>query len=232
MSVSSTGERVEVREGGAVVATFVAKTPAANRGTAAVRDVTVAGHALVEVRLPVKGAAGRSEVWIGERGPRGATALWTGLVGPTDGDGETSRELAATGDGLELYQTATRLSRCDRVPVRIFRERWDFAQRRFRAAPAALPAPAAQALRARRGDPDMPAGRPVGGFFWTGASSAAGARDARTLAAPWALNDGDPGTVWAAGGDGRGEWVTARTSTEGAAIVGLRLTPGPEAWRP
>jgi len=58
-----------------------------------------------------------------------------------------------------------------------------------------------------------PKGKPLGGFFWTAASSAAGARDARGLGPAWALNDGDPGTTWASAGDGRGEWVSARSST-------------------
>jgi len=232
VSATPKGDRVEVREGSDVLTSFVPSTPAARRGAPVVRQVAAAGRELVEVRLPLSGSPPRQELWIGERGPRGLTALWTGMVGATDADGETAREVVAGADGLELYQTATRLGRCDGVPVRLFRERWDFAQRRFRPAPPTLPAPAAQTLQARRGDPDMPAGRPVSGFFWTGASSAAGAKDARSLGAPWALNDGDPGTVWAAGGDGRGDWVTARSSTQGAAIVGLRITPGPEAWRP
>jgi HEAT repeat protein len=232
ISATSKGDRVEVREGSDVLTSFVPSTPAARRGAPVVRETTVSGRALIEVRLPLAGSPARQELWIGERGPRGTTALWTGMLGATDADGETRREVVAGADGLELFQTATRLGRCDGAPVRLFRERWDFGQRRFRPAPPALPPASAQALQARRGDPDMPVGRPVSGFFWTGASSTAGAKDARTLGAPWALNDGDPGTVWAAGGDGRGEWVTARSSTQGAAVVGLRITPGPEAWRP
>jgi HEAT repeat protein len=230
---TSTGERVEVRQGGSVVASFVPATPSARRGPVTVREITAEGRPLVEVRIARKGAPGQ-EVWLGERGPRGTTPLWTGLVGPQDGDGETGRELVAGPGGVELHQTAVRLSRCDGQPAHLFRERWDFAQRRFRPAPPALP-PAGEALRARRGDPDMPATRPVSGFFWTGASSAAGARDARALTAPGALNDGDAATAWTAGGsDGRGEWVTARASGNAAAVVGLRITPasGRKAGRP
>jgi HEAT repeat protein len=232
LSAASTGDRVEVRDGSEVIASFVPATPAAKRGPARVKELTVAGRALVEVRLPLSSNGGRSELWLGERGPRGTTALWTGLVGAIDGDGETTREVAATSEGLELYETAARLSRCDGAPVRLFRQQWDFAQKRFRPAPPILPPAAPQSLKARRADPDMPAGRPLGGFFWTVASSVAGAHDARGLAAPFALNDGDPGTAWASEGDGRGEWVGARSSTTAAAVVGLRITPGPEAWRP
>src|SRR6185503_2926472 len=106
---------------------FVPATPAAKRGPALVKAVTVSGHDLVEVRLPLLGGSKRSELWIGERGAR--APLWTGLVGAADADGETGRELAVTADGLELYQTAVRLSRCDGAPVRLFRERWDFTQK-------------------------------------------------------------------------------------------------------
>jgi hypothetical protein len=160
LSVTNAGDRVDVRDGGSVVASFVPATPAAKRGPAQAKLVTAAGHALVEVRLPVTGARA-TEVWLGERG-RAAPAAVDRPGRAHDGDGETARELAVTADGLELYQTAARLSRCDGAPVRLFRERWDFAQRRFR--PAPRPARAGgQALRARRGDPDMPAGRPLGG---------------------------------------------------------------------
>jgi HEAT repeat protein len=75
----------------------------------------------------------------------------------------------------------------------------------------------------------MPAGRPVGGFRWTAASTTAAAgADARALTAPAALDDGDPRTVWSEGlgGDGRGEFLTARSSAGRYRVRGLRILPG------
>jgi HEAT repeat protein len=48
------------------------------------------------------------------------------------------------------------------------------------------------------------------------------------LTAPSALNDGDAATAWAEGlgGDGRGEFLTARAPTGAAGILGLRIVPG------
>ena len=92
-----------------------------------------------------------------------------------------------------------------------------------------LPEPGIEKLDARRGDPAMPAGRPVGGFHWIAASSTrASGSDARALGSPVELNDGDVATAWAEGmgGDGRGEFVTARSTAGGYAVRGLRVFPG------
>ena len=75
----------------------------------------------------------------------------------------------------------------------------------------------------------MPAGRPIGGFHWTAASTTrAAGSDARGLGAPVELNDADAATAWAEGlgGDGRGEFLTARATAGGYAVRGLRLFPG------
>src|SRR5437773_2304109 len=110
--VTSTGDRVEVRDGGSVLAAFIPRTPAGKRGAATAREVTVEGRRVLEVRLPLA-TGGRHEVWLGERDAHGARTLWTDVVGPADSDGETGRALAVTADGIERYQTAARLSRCD-----------------------------------------------------------------------------------------------------------------------
>ena len=92
-----------------------------------------------------------------------------------------------------------------------------------------LPEPGVEKLVARRGDPAMPAGKPLGGFHWIAASSTrASGGDARALGAPVELNDGDVATAWAEGmgGDGRGEFVTARSNAGGYAVRGLRVFPG------
>jgi HEAT repeat protein len=221
--------RVEVRDGAAVLAAFSPRTPAARRGTASAREVTVAGHPLIEVRIPAGG--GHQEVWLGERRRTGAAAIWTAILGPLDEDAETARELALGPDGVDLYRTATRIGRCDGAPGRLFPQRWDFERRRFVPAPPPVPPPAAQTIQARGRDPKMPAGRAAGGFYWTASSSAAGVKDVRGLGPPVALNDGDPGTTWLAGaGDARGEFLTAHTAADGVAVVGLRLVPA--AGRP
>jgi HEAT repeat protein len=75
----------------------------------------------------------------------------------------------------------------------------------------------------------MPVGRPVGAFHFTAASTTAAAgSDARDLAAPVAVDDGDPATAWteSLGGDGRGEFLTARAGAGGAVVRGLRILPG------
>ncbi len=75
----------------------------------------------------------------------------------------------------------------------------------------------------------MPAGRPLADFHFVGASTTRGAgADARALTAPLELDDGNPATSWAEGlgGDGRGEFLTARAAATGYAVRGLRIFPG------
>ncbi|MES1157666.1 MAG: hypothetical protein ABUL67_01075, partial [Haliangium ochraceum] len=69
----------------------------------------------------------------------------------------------------------------------------------------------------------------MGGFRFTAAStSAAAGTDAGALSPPVAVDDGNPETTWAEGlgGDGRGEFLTARSSAGPIKIHGLRITPG------
>jgi hypothetical protein len=178
------------------------------------------------VRIPITDdGPKREEVWVAEL-PKQAV-IWWDEAGSRDVDGETSRQLLVAEAGIEEYQSATRLNRCDAVPVRLFRQIWDFRTRRFKPALPVMPSPAPLTIKARRGDAAMPAGKPFGGFHFHVASSSAGAKaDVRQVTAPTAVNDGDAATVWTAGaGEGRGIFLTARSSA-GFPITGLRILPG------
>ena len=214
-----------LKDGEKTVASFVPKTAKSQRGPAVVHTITASGHTLIEIRIPVLGdEAKREEVWVAERTPAGAKVMWWNLAGARDADGETALAVKVSNHGLEEYQTATRLSRCDGAPVPLFRRSWDFASHSFQATPPELPPRAATTLQAHRGN--APEGKPLGGFFFTAASSSSGtAGDAARLRPPTAVNDGNPDTAWTTDGDGRGQILTARSSG-GFPITGLRLLPG------
>lgn len=214
-----------VKDGERTVAAFAPKTAKAQRGPALLRELSVAGHAVLEIRIPVQAEGGRrEEVWLAERTSAGPKVIWWNVAGAADADGETSVVIKVAREGIEEYQTARRLSRCDGADVALFRRTWDFAGRTFRAAGPSLPAPAATTVQARRGN--APTGQPLGGYFFSAASSSAGATaQAAQLRPPAAVNDDNPGTVWSTEGAGRGHLLTARSSG-GFAITGLRLLPG------
>ena len=214
-----------LKEGEKTVASFAPKTAKDQRGPAILRTFAASGHALLEVRIPILGdGPRREEVWIAERTAAGAKMLWWDLAGARDGDGETALVVRASDQGIEEFQTAARLSRCDGAPVPLFRRTWDFASHSFRSTPPELPPHAATALQARRGN--APEGKPLGGFFFSAASGSAGAAaDAARLRPPLAVNDSNPATVWTAEGGGRGQLLTARSSG-GFPITGLRVLPG------
>ncbi|HEY4186370.1 MAG TPA: HEAT repeat domain-containing protein [Polyangia bacterium] len=219
---------VELRQDATVLARVAVQTPPLRRGTPQFQELTVAGHPVAELRIPVRGRAAE-EVWIGDLAAHPVRVIWSGFTGARDVDGEASLFVEVTPDRIFEYQTASQVSRCDGQPVRLFPRAWDFASARFRPIVSTPPAPAAQKLTARRGDPTMPIGHALGGFHFISASTTSGAgADARGLAAPTALDDGDPRTVWAEGlgGDGRGEFLTARTTTGPAHVLGLRIVPG------
>jgi len=225
---SGGGLEVRTGAGGLVVARVPVATPALRRGPPTAREVLVDDRRVLEVRVPVRGTA-NVEVWVGELGAREPRVIWKGLTGPRDADGETSVALDVSPDGIVEFQTAGSVSRCDGEPVRLFPRAFDFDGGRFRPVLSPLPSPAAVTLVARRGDPAMPAGRPVGAFHFTAASTTlAAGSDARGLTAPTALDDGDPATAWAEGlgGDGRGEFLTARAVASGTLVRGLRFIPG------
>jgi len=225
-AASDASGAIEIRDGGKLVATFSPKTPKDGRGQPTIRHVAVAGHSVVEVRLPVLGEGPkREEVWLAELPSK--NVIWWDQAGARDVDGETSQQLVVTEKSVEEFQSAGRLYRCDGVPAQLFRRTWDFATRQFKPEPPALPAAAASTIKAHRGDAQMPAGKPLGGFHFHAASSSAGAAgDVRRLSAPTAINDDDPATVWTADAhQGRGEFFTARSSA-GFAITGLKILPG------
>jgi HEAT repeat protein len=219
---------LEVRVGGAAVARVPLETPALRRAPAVLREHTVDGHHLVEVRVPVRGAA-NEEVWIAELRGREPRVVWSGLAGARDADGEVSIGVEVTPDEVVEYQTSSHVTRCDGQPPRLFPRAYDFDAGRFRPVLSPLPPPGGEKLVARRGDPAMPKGRPVATFHFTAASTTAAAgSDARDLAAPAAVDDGDPATAWteSLGGDGRGELLTARAGAASYAVRGLRILPG------
>ena len=219
---------IDLREGDAPIAHVALKTPPLRRGTPVLREETVDGHRLVELRIPIRGTAA-AEVWIGDVAGRGKPPLWSGITGPRDADAETGAGIELTAEHLLEYQTAAGVTRCDGVEPRLFPRVYDFDSGRFRPVLSALPPAGIETLVARRGDPAMPPGRPLGGFHWMAASSTrAAGSDARALGAPVELNDADVGTAWSEGlgGDGRGEFLTARATATGYAIRGLRIFPG------
>jgi len=215
---------LDLKKGEKVVASFSPKTEQGQRGAATVRELSVVGHEVIEVRIPVKsGAQGREEVWIAEQTSNGPKVIWWNLAGPIDIDGETSLAVQVSPKGIVEYQTARRISRCDGVEVQLFRRVWDFATHAFRTVGPALPSHAATTVRARRGG--APEGKPLGGFFFNAASSSSGASEASRIRPPSAVNDDDPATAWSTEGAGRGTVLTARSSG-GFSVTGLRLRPG------
>jgi HEAT repeat protein len=215
-------------DGKTVAAHVALKTAALRRGQVRFRELTVDGHRVAELRVPVRGTPAE-EVWIGELTGKSAKTVWSGIAGPRDVDGETATGIDVDGDRVLEFQTASGVTRCDGVPPRLFPRAYDFDSARFRPVMSPLPEPGVEKLTARRGDPAMPAGRPLGGFHWIAASSTrASGGDARSLGSPVELNDTDVATAWAegTGGDGRGEFVTARTTAGGYAVRGLRIFPG------
>jgi HEAT repeat protein len=221
---------IDVHDGKTLAAHVAIKTAALRRGQPRLREMTVDGHRVAELRVPVRGTPAE-EVWVGEIGGPGKPPrmLWSGVAGPRDADGETSVGVDVDADRILEFQTASGVTRCDGVAPRLFPRAYDFDSGRFRPVMSPLPEPGVEKLIAHRGDPAMPAGRPVGGFHWIAASSTrASGSDARALGAPVELNDGDAATTWSegTGGDGRGEFVTARTTAGGYAVRGLRVFPG------
>ncbi len=207
------------------------KTPALRRGTPTLREVTVEGHRLAELRVPVRGTSAE-EIWIGEiagRPARSTRIVWSGMTGARDADGESFLWVEVTPERVVEYQTAAGIDRCDGVPPRLFPRAYDFASGRFRPIVSSLPPPGGETLVGHRGDPAMPAGRPIADFHFVAASTTRGAgSDARGLTAPLELDDGNPATSWAEGlgGDGRGEFLTARAAATGYPVRGLRILPG------
>jgi HEAT repeat protein len=230
---------LEVRRGDELLGRVALRTPALRRGAPVVREVNVAGHRVAELRVPVRGTPSE-EVWIAEldrasvrRPGQGAgndrRILWSGTTGPRDTDGETSQWIDVSDERVVEYQTAAGVDRCDGIPPRLFPRFYDFTTGKFRPMVSLAPPPGGETLVAHRGDPAAPKGRPIADFHFVGASTTRGAGDdARGLTPPVELDDGNPATSWAEGlgGDGRGEFLTARAAAGGYAVRGLRIFPG------
>ncbi len=216
---------IALRDGERAIANFTPKTDPKQRGTATVHERQVSGHAVVEVRLPANGqGARREEVWIAERTTAGTKVIWWDFAGAMDPDGETTTAAEVGEHGIQIYQTAARLSRCDGLLVRLSPKIWDFGSRAFKSTSPGLPDHAATSVKAHRGG--APEGKTLGGFFFSAASTSPGASgDPSRLKPPAAINDGNPATVWSSEGDARGHLLTARSSG-GFPITGLRLLPG------
>jgi len=217
---------LDIKDPKAIVAHVALKTAALRRGQPRLRQVAVDGHRVAELRVPIRGTPAE-EVWVGDIAAK-ARVIWSGIAGPRDVDGETALGVDVDEDRVLEFQTSSIVTRCD-GPTRLFPRVYDFDAGKFRPVMSPLPEPGIEKLVARRGDPAMPTGRPLGGFHWIAASSTrASGGDARALGSPVELNDADVGTAWAEGmgGDGRGEFVTARSTAGGYAVRGLRVFPG------
>ena len=160
-----------------------------------------------------------------------ARLLWAGVVGPQGVDGEWSRVLQVTGQGIVVYEERPGVTRCDGAPSLLFPLRYDFQEGRMRPVSAPLEVPAdATPLTARRGLAPSGLGDDVPAAFFraTAASSQPGATSAAALAPPREIDDGDPSTTWSenTGGFGRGTFVTLRSRGGTREVRALRLVHG------
>ena len=230
--VSGAGGRAEVWRGSERLGTIELPNAARARGPVRLRQATVQGKQVLEVRVPLSASTpSREEAWVGLIEPgTGLRPIYAGLVGALDADGETSRALTVAAEGIAVHESAARLHRCDGRPVRLGLRRHDFATGRMSDVDPDLPPVASTVLTARRGG-KPPADRPRVAFPFALTSAppeGASGSGLDSLVAPTALNDGDPRTVWLEGaaGDGRGEVLTARAAGSAQSVVGLRLLPG------
>jgi HEAT repeat protein len=231
---------LELRDGDRALTRLPALVPAGNPGPASVEEVATQGRKVVVVRRPTKEKSDKSNTaaWVGVIEPEAISTIWSGVLGPLDADGEVTRTLEAGPAGVALYETASRISRCDRAAVRLAWRQYDFARRRFEPVIPPPPAPAPAPIVARRGA-GQPRPRPRIAFPFTVASAApaeaSGGEDARTLVAPLAISDGDRDTVWRERiATGPGGILTARAAGSGFAITGIEVLPGdptsPQRW--
>src|SRR6185312_8850503 len=106
---------LDVRDGGASIAHLALKTPPLRRGQPVLREVSVEGHRVAELRVPVRGTSG-AEVWIARLDRPDHPVIWSGLTGARDADGETSIWAEASPERVVEYQTAAQVTRCDGQP--------------------------------------------------------------------------------------------------------------------
>ncbi len=193
--------------------------------SASLAFVTVEEHRVAHLRARLHD--GRTvEVVVALAGP--LETLFDERTGPV-GDGERRVRLRVDENGVVRFQTSPTITRCDGDDM-LFPERWDFASKRFR--PVDLDSPPGLPLKPASSAPGGLAAEPLGLFHFVAAStepSAAAERRADLLAAPSELEDGNPSTLWTAGGPGagRGEWATARAQDPSHRIRALRISAGP-----
>ena len=107
---------LEVRSGDELLGRVALKTPALRRGAPVLREVSVAGHRIAELRVPVRGTPSE-EVWIAEidraPGPKPGNdrrVLWSGMTGPRD-KGPTAAWRISSSLGSAKGRAMTRVSR-------------------------------------------------------------------------------------------------------------------------
>ena len=175
-------------------------------------------------------AASEAMVLEWQKAPSGLVELWRGAVGPQGRDREWSRRVEATALGLLRYQLRPGVSRCDGKPAFLFPEAYDFSRARFRPINNLTRVPdQSREIVATRVAPAGAAPTPPPMVFRAqAASTQAGADNAGLLSPPREIDDGNLATAWREdlGGFGKGEFVTATTTLEGASVRALRIVPG------
>ena len=168
---------------------------------------------------------------MGELGaPRPRKSLWSGLAGPRDADGETAIGVEVDADRVLEFQTAAHRHALRRrpaapVPPRLRLRRGPFPPGDVAAA-GARDREAGRPAR-RSGDADGPAARrlPLDRRVEHARLGQRRARAGRARRAERRGRRRPPGPR-GMGGDGRGEFVTARSTAGGYAVRGLRMFPG------
>ncbi|MBP9086599.1 MAG: hypothetical protein KBG15_10810 [Kofleriaceae bacterium] len=116
-------------------------------------------------------------------------------IGAIDEDGELMQALDVLPQGIVRSQRRTDVTRCDGVPARLFPARWDAQRNAFVPAPGIdAPTPTHTVLASSSTTP------PQGAVFTVRTESfRSDASDARFLAVPTELRDGNAATVWPPG---------------------------------
>src|SRR5258708_18553101 len=96
---------LEVRAGGAVLARVPVKAAPLRRAPARLREVSVEGRRVVEVRVAVRGTP-HEEVWIGEVGGPEARVVWGGRPRPPAAHGGTAPRAQPTPPSALVYPQA------------------------------------------------------------------------------------------------------------------------------
>jgi len=193
------------------------------------RRTTVAGHALLQIGV-VDLSGQRAEMLL--TAPPELRLIFSGRTGPGGVDGEWSRVLRVTAEGVLLYQRRDGVTRCDGEPVYLFPRMYDFASSRFRPVSAVPRVAQVESLVASRTIRDRPTGTPLNTFRLVAASTHQGDEgQAANLAPPVEAEDGKLDTAWfeSLGGAGLGELLTARAQPSPYRLKALSIIPGDAA---